>query len=118
MKNTFDKSRVLMQSFNRACDTLEIELESRAKIVGVSELIYAEKQSTGFEIPGIESELQLIFLHFYKHLFSLAGGNNDFMLHWFYTKQQHLNATPADICKSKAGLSKLTQYMESINKIN
>lgn len=113
VKNT-DQSVVLMKAFNNACVALGFENTEKSKLLGVNESILSRNAEKGFLPRSKMGELQLHFINLYRSLFAISGGDGEFMLHWFHTKNQTLNGIPASLCLSIEGLFRTNQYLDAM----
>jgi hypothetical protein len=56
------------------------------------------------------------FLHVYRNLYSLFGGDEKLMRHWMHVSNQHLKGRfPADLLKTKEGIDEILNYLASFS---
>lgn len=103
-----------MKAFITACETLEIGFTERAKLLGVNKSALTNNTHRGFSKESKMWELQLHFMRLYHSLYVVAGGNNEFMAHWFHTYNNALNGVPAALCLSVEGLLRVNQYLDAM----
>lgn len=109
-----EPSIVLMSAFNKACEELSISRQDKSKILGVDVSTLHRKASVGFSPQSKTGELQLHFIRLYRSLFAIAGGDPEFMQHWYTTQNKALNGTPMTLCKTIQGLLSVNQYLDAM----
>jgi len=109
-----DKASVLMKAFNNACDVMHISTADKSRMLGVNASTLSRNAAKGFEPDSKTGELQLHFIRLYRSLFAIAGGDNDFMHHWYSTNNSALNGVPAKLCLSIEGLFRTNQYLDAM----
>ncbi len=112
--NQPNQSQTIMKAFTTACVDLDMSTTDRARMIGVNASTLSRNQQTGFSIDSKTAELQLNFIRLYRSLFAVAGGDHDFMKHWFRTKNKALNGVPAELCQSILGLIRTNQYLDAM----
>jgi hypothetical protein len=107
---------VLMNAFNNACLALSVSRDDKSEILGVNvaSLSRKTKNKTGFPPTSKTGELQLNFIRIYRSLYAIAGGDNEFMQHWYQTHNKALNGAPSVLCKSIQGLISVNQYLDAM----
>lgn len=109
-----DQSAILMKAFNNACSILNISNVQKGKILGVNASTLSRNTEKGFAPESKTGELQLHFIRLYRSLFAIAGGDNEFMNHWYHSDNKALNGTPATLCLSIDGLFRTNQYLDAM----
>jgi hypothetical protein len=109
-----DKAGVLMKAFKNACQHLGVSNEEAGDILGVNKSTLNRNSLSGFPLNSKTSELQLHFVRLYRSLFSIAGGDFDFMKHWYRTDNEVLNNVPAVLCTRIEGLIRTTEYLDAM----
>jgi hypothetical protein len=115
--NTFHRSNnseVLMKAFNNSCEALKLGVKERALLLGVNRVTLTRNVHKGFSPESKAWELQLHFIRLYRSLYAIAGGDPEFMTHWFYTENNALNGVPALICLKIEGLFRTNQYLDAM----
>ncbi len=107
-------SEVLMKAFNNACDTLKMNTKERSQLLGVNRTTLNRNVQHGFSPESKTWELQLHFIRLYRSLYAIAGGDAEFMSHWFQTSNTALNGIPASICLKIEGLFRINQYLDAM----
>ncbi|MFT6908482.1 MAG: hypothetical protein ACJAS1_005184 [Oleiphilaceae bacterium] len=108
-----NQSEVLMKAFNNACDALKLGIKERSQLLGVSRATL-NRNIHGFSPESKTWELQLHFIRLYRSLYAIAGGDSEFMYHWFQTDNTALNGVPALICLKIDGLFRTNQYLDAM----
>lgn len=109
---------MLIKAFNNACITLNYSNDEKSKLLGVNELTLTRNIQKGFLLNTKTYEMQLHFIKMYCSLFTMSGGDSDFMSHWFHSENQVLSGVPASLCLSLDGLLKIIQYLDTMQGIN
>ena len=109
-----DKAAVLMKAFNNACDELGISAVDKSSMLGVNASTLSRNALKGFSPESKTGELQLHFIRLYRSLFAIAGGDAEFMRHWYATHNNALNGVPAVLCLSIEGLFRSNQYLDAM----
>jgi len=109
-----NKSEVLMKAFNNASEALKLGVKERALLLGVNRGTLNRNAHKGFSPESKAWELQLHFIRLYRSLYAIAGGDSEFMLHWFNTENNALNGAPALICLKIEGLFRTNQYLDAM----
>lgn len=109
-----DKSAVVMKAYNNACDVLGINTTDKSSMLGVNASTLSRNAQKGFSPQSKTGELQLHFIRVYRSLFAIAGGDNEFMLHWYHSNNIALNGVPAALCLSIEGLLRTNQYLDAM----
>ncbi|NQZ33767.1 MAG: DUF2384 domain-containing protein [Oceanospirillaceae bacterium] len=109
-----EKSAVLMKAFNNACDAMRISGADKSNMLGVNASTLSRNSIKGFSPDSKTGELQLHFIRLYRSLFAIAGGDNEFMYHWYSTNNAALNGVPAVLCLSIEGLFRTNQYLDAM----
>lgn len=109
-----NQSQVLMKAFNNACHDLDLNMQDRAKLLGVNRGTLTRNNTKGFSSESKTGELQLHFIRLYRSLYAIAGGDLEFMKHWFQTDNIALNGVPASICLKIDGLFRANQYLDAM----
>ena len=109
-----NQSEVLIKAFNNACDNLNLSVGDRATMIGVNRGTLNRNNHKGFALTSKESELQLHFIRIYRSLYAIAGGDTEFMRHWFNTENNALNGVPSSICLKIEGLFRTNQYLDAM----
>ena len=107
-------SEVLMKAFNNACNALNLGLKEKAQLLGVNRVTLTRNVQSGFAPESKTWELQLHFIRVYRSLYAIAGGDPEFMLHWFQTENTALNGVPAVICLKIEGLFRTNRYLDAM----
>lgn len=109
-----DPAYVLMKAFNNACETLNVSHCDKSKMLGVNASTLTRNANKGFSPDSKTGELQLHFVRLYRSLFAMAGGDVEFMRHWFATENTALNGSPATLCLKIEGLFRVNQYLDAM----
>ncbi len=109
-----EPSAVIMKAFNNACTALDIGTQEKSKLLGVNRSTLNRKADTGFPLESKESEIQLNFVRIYRSLYAIAGGDSEFMKHWFKTRNKALNAIPAELCNKITGIVRVNMYLDAM----
>ncbi len=109
-----DKAAVLMKAFNNACDAMHISAADKSSMLGVNASTLSRNAGKGFSVDSKTAELQLHFIRLYRSLFAIAGGDAEFMYHWYSTNNTALNGVPAVLCLSIEGLFRTNQYLDAM----
>lgn len=109
-----NKSEVLIKAFNNACEALNLSVKDRAAMLGVNRATLTRNIHKGFSAESKEWELQLHFIRIYRSLYAIAGGDSEFMSHWFNTENDALNGVPSLICLKMEGLFRTNQYLDAM----
>lgn len=107
-----DRSAVVMKAFKNATKALGMSHEKAAKVLGKSRLTLERK--AGFAEDAKEYELQVLFIRAYRSLYALMGGDENAMLHWFTTRNKHLNGIPAELVMRATGLVGINEYLDAM----
>lgn len=107
-------SQVLMKAFNNACEALKLGTKERSQLLGVNRATLNRNVQRGFSPESKTWELQLHFIRLYRSLYAIAGGDSEFMFHWFQTENTALNGVPASICLKIEGLFRINQYLDAM----
>jgi len=105
---------VLMTAFNNACEVLNVSRDDKSKILGLNKSTLSRKSNMGFSPKSKTGELQLHFIRIYRSLYAIAGGDSDFMSHWFTTENKALNGVPVLMCQTIQGLFSVNQYLDAM----
>ena len=108
------QSEVLMKAFNNACEALKLSAKEKSLLLGVNRTTLNRNARTGFSPDSKTWELQLHFIRLYRSLYAIAGGDSEFMFHWFKTENTALNGVPALICLKIEGLFRINQYLDAM----
>jgi hypothetical protein len=93
---------------------LNVSSAEKCAIIGVNASTLSRNQQKGFAPHSKTGELQLQFVRLYRSLYAIAGGDKDFMQHWFRTENNTLNATPSEhVCKI-SGLIYTNEYLDAM----
>lgn len=106
--------QVVMKAYINACKALDIKSDLRAEIIGVNASTFSRNLQRGFDAQSKTHELQLHMIRLYRSLFAIAGGDENFMRHWFNTDNVALNGTPAQLCLSILGICNVNQYLDAM----
>ena len=109
-----DPAAVLMKAFNNACGALNIGNAEKSNMLGVNVSTLSRNLDKGFSPDSKTGELQLHFVRLYRSLFAIAGGDIEFMNHWYHTKNNALNGAPDKLCLSIEGLFRTNQYLDAM----
>jgi hypothetical protein len=109
-----NQSEVVMKAFNNACEALNLSVQERAQLLGVNRVTLNRNVQCGFSPESKTCELQLHFIRLYRSLYAIAGGDSEFMSHWFQTNNTALNGVPASLCLKIDGLFRANQYLDAM----
>lgn len=109
-----EQGAVLMKAFKNACQHLGVSNEEAGDILGVNKSTLNRNSISGFPLNSKTNELQLHFVRLYRSLFAIAGGDLDFMKHWYRTDNDVLNNVPAALCTRIGGLIRTTEYLDAM----
>jgi len=109
-----DPALVLMKAFNNACEALKVSHSQKSQMLGVNVSTLTRNAIKGFAPDSKTGELQLHFIRLYRSLFAMAGGDVEFMRHWYSTANKALNGTPAVLCLKIEGLFRANQYLDAM----
>ena len=109
-----DAATVLMKAFSNACLALAVSNNESSHILGVNASTLSRNATKGFSPDSKTGELQLHFIRLYRSLYAIAGGDQDFMKHWFRTDNSALGGIPAQLCTSILGLLTATEYLDAM----
>ncbi len=112
--NNINESEVIMKAFNNACKALGVSAKSKAELLGVDRSTITRKEKVGFAVNSKTSEIQLHFIRIYRSLYAIAGGDPDFMQHWFRTKNKGLNGVPLELCGRIDGIVRINMYLDAM----
>ncbi len=54
--------------------------------------------------------MKLYFIEAYKALYSKAGGDSEFMRHWFNNFNKELDGEPCSLCCTEMGVRSIKDY--------
>lgn len=108
-----DPSYVLMKAFSNACLDLGLGVDEQSKLLGINRTTI-KRNSAGFSPDSKTGEIQLSFVRLYRSLFAIAGGDIEFMRHWFATENRALNGAPNQLCTKIEGLFRINQYLDAM----
>ena len=109
-----DAAAVLMKAFSNACLALTVTNSESSQILGVNASTLSRNAHKGFTPDSKTGELQLHFVRLYRSLYAIAGGDLNFMQHWFRTDNTALGGVPANLCTSIIGLLSTTEYLDAM----
>ncbi|NQZ06024.1 MAG: DUF2384 domain-containing protein [Algicola sp.] len=109
-----DPSGVLMKAFYRASQALGVSNAESTQILGVNASTLSRNATKGFSPDSKTGELQLHFVRLYRALFAIAGGDVEFMKHWYRTNNTTLGGEPAKLCQSIVGLIRTNEYLDAM----
>lgn len=109
-----DESAVLNKAFNNACQALSVSNAQAGRILGVNASTLSRNAAKGFSPTSKTGELQLHFIRLYRSLFAIAGGDIDFMNHWFGTNNKALGGIPSQLCERVDGLVRTNDYLDAM----
>jgi hypothetical protein len=107
---------VLMNAFNNASEALSLSRNDKIAILGINAATLSRKIDIGFSPQSKTGQLQLNFIGLYRSLYAIAGGDNEFMQHWYQTNNKDLNGVPNDLCKTRNGLIIVNQYLDVMRR--
>jgi hypothetical protein len=109
-----NESGVLMKAFGNACRALLVSNVQAGQIIGVNPSTLSRNSNKGFSPQSKTGELQLQFIRLYRSLFAIAGGDLQFMQHWYQTSNSALGGIPAQMCQTITGLVSANQYLDAM----
>ena len=109
-----DPAAILLKAFNRACEELQVSKSQAAQIIGVNRSTLSRKGATGIDPDSKQGELTLHFVRLYRALFAIAGGDKDFMRHWFETSNHALGDSPKNRVQDILGLIQTNEYLDAM----
>lgn len=107
-------SEVTMKAFLNATEILQINANNRAALIGVNPSTLTRNIATGFGENTKAFEIQLLLIRIYRSLYAIAGGDIEFMRHWFTTPNKGLNGKPSELVQSILGLARVNQYLDAM----
>ncbi|MCW8109121.1 DUF2384 domain-containing protein [Alteromonas ponticola] len=105
---------VIMKAFTWAYEELGLSPFEAAAMLGVSERGLLQTALVGFDVTSAETEIQLAFIRLYHLLYALSDGDSEKMITWFTQPNLHLAETPKLMCRDKAGLTCIIDYLEGM----
>ncbi|MDP5030426.1 MAG: MbcA/ParS/Xre antitoxin family protein [Paraglaciecola sp.] len=114
IKESKDRSSVLLKAFNNACAELGVNKATAGKIIGVNRSTLSRKEGIGLGAESKSSELSLHFIRLYRSLFAISGGDQGFMRHWFITPNSALGGKPAELVQTVQGLMQTNDYLDAM----
>lgn len=110
-----DAPAVLTTALQRAVEILGLSRAEQARILGVSASSLSRLgRSRSIEPASKEGELTLLLLRLFRSLDALLGGNAASCRAWMRAHNYHLEATPAELIQSVAGLVRVTEYLDAL----
>lgn len=109
---TKDSQTIVMKAYINAYKTMGMSDDNAAKLIGVGRSTLLRKLS--FETESKQSELQILFIRFYRSLFALFGGDLTSMKHWFEHKNKHIRGVPRELCFTVTGLVNINAYLDAL----
>jgi hypothetical protein len=103
---------IVMKAYSNAYKFLGICDTQAAKLIGVGRSTLLRKSF--FEKDSKQSELQILFIRFYRSLFALFGGDVISMKHWFEHKNKHIRGIPRELCFTVTGLVNINAYLDAL----
>jgi hypothetical protein len=107
-------AEVLMNAFNAACKELGLDTTEKSEVLGVNRTTLTRNNTKGFLPNSKTGEIQLNFIRIYRSLYAIAGGDSEFMRHWFKTHNKGLNGVPTELCKKLEGVFRVNQYLDAM----
>jgi uncharacterized protein (DUF2384 family) len=116
VKSELNKGLLVLNSFQQAVKLLGMKKTESASILGLNPTtINRHKNSNnGLVVDSKEFELALQFIRVYRSLFAIAGGDHEFMQHWFNTTNKYLKSSPKSLVSSIVGLVEVNQYLDAM----
>ena len=114
VKTQADPALVINKAYNNACQKLGLTKIEKSKILGLDPSTLSRKSEKGFAPESITGQLQLSFIRLYRSLYAIAGGDNEFMKHWYSTENKALNGVPKNLCLKIEGLVRANQYLSAM----
>ncbi len=108
------QSEVLMKAFSNACHALSVTQSEQQQLLGVSRATLNRKSESGFDDKPKVQELQLSFIRIYRSLFAIAGGDKEYMRHWYSSNNKALHGTPRELCLKIEGMFRINAYLDAM----
>lgn len=116
VKSKINKGLLVLSSFQQAVSLLGMKKTESASILGLnpSTINRHNNSNNGLVVDSKEFELALQFIRVYRSLFAIAGGDHEFMQHWFNTTNKYLKSSPKSLVSSVVGLVEVNQYLDAM----
>ena len=110
-----DAAAVLTRATLRAAEKLGLSQRDLSKLLGVSPASMSRlSRGRAIDPAGKEGELALLFLRLFRSLDALVGGDETAARAWFYARNLHLDAVPADLVVKVDGLVHVVEYLDAM----
>jgi hypothetical protein len=113
-KAEIDPNTVVSKSFINACQALGLKFNESAKLLGINASTLTRSRVKGIDPKSKTGEIALQFIRAYRSLYAIAGGDKDFMLHWFNGENKALHDSPRNLVGSIMGLIMVNQYLDAM----
>ena len=116
VKSNRNKGLLVLNSFQNAVSLLGMKKTESASILGLNPTTINrhKNNNNGLVVDSKEFELALQFIRVYRSLFAIAGGDHEFMQHWFNTNNKYLKSSPKSLVSSVVGLVEVNQYLDAM----
>lgn len=106
-----DSKSVLAKAVLKAADHLGLSRTELEQILGRSR---SGLTRDGLAPDSKAGELAMLLIRIYRALYSLVGGNNAELKHWFGGYNRHLQAVPRDLVLQIEGLVRTLGYLDAM----
>jgi hypothetical protein len=107
-----NSQQIVMKAYSNAYKVLGLSDTQGAKLIGVGRSTLLRKAE--FDTNTKQSELQILFIRFYRSLFALFGGDISAMKHWFEHSNKHVRGVPRELCFTVTGLVNINAYLDAL----
>jgi len=106
---------VVAKAALRAADQLKISAETLAAIIGVDEVTISRIRRSGSGLePGTKPfELAVLFVHLFRSLDAIVGGDNEAAANWLVSPNTIFDAPPMEALQSVTGLVDVIAYLDA-----
>jgi len=109
------KRRVLTKAVLRAAGILAVSQQQLGRILGVSAPTVSRmgKGAYALDPERKEWELAALFVRMFRSLDSIVGGRDEAARAWLKSRNEALEAVPADLITDVQGLVHVVQYLDA-----
>lgn len=110
---------VLAKATLKASEELGLKQAELANVLGVHRTAISRlKQNLSLDPKSKQGELALLLIRIARSLFTLTGGDKEWIKHFMHTKNKVTGGTPAEQISSIQGLVTVLQFVDAMRGKN